>query len=265
MATSQKKKRPQRRSATPLVKDYFDVLYVGLVCFQQKSRAVLMPDGTNPPPTVPEHWPYIIVDPGGVAQSVGWNNNPASHTKNGIYDLAKCQIDITVATASGQPDATQHDANVLNLWDSDHSFQPAANPNAIVRTKVGTGTLELFRRPGGGTGDNIATISRLRVPYNGVITLTAKFDAEPNPRSLVLHPLTDIALANVAFPRDGTKKGNDFLIYGQLAQSGAIEVPASLKAPKVPVLSNNYQIFFLSIPVGDGGAMCGTSGCCPPP
>jgi hypothetical protein len=263
MATNQKKKRPQRRSATPLVKDYFDVLYVGLVCFQKKSRVVLMPDGTNPPANVPEHWPYIVVDPGGVNQNFGWPID--SFTKKGIYVLEKCQIDITVATAPGQLDATHHDTNVLNLWDADHSFEPAANPNAIVRTKVGTGTLALFRRPGGGTGDNIATISRLRVPYNGVITLAAKFDAEANPRSLVLHPLTDIALANVAYPLDSTKKGNDYLIYGQLAKSGTIKPPVRPKAPKVDVLSADYQIFKVSIPVGDGGAMCGTSGCCPPP
>jgi hypothetical protein len=266
MATNRNNKRPQRRSATPLVKDYFDVLYAGLVCFQKNNRAVLMPDGTNPlDKTVPEHWPMIIVDPGSVTNSVGWGNNLKNHTANGIYDLEKCQIEITVATTPGQLVTTQHDANVLNLWDSDNSFQPAQSPNAIVRTTVGTGTLELFRRPGGGGGDNISTISRLRVPHNGTITITVQFDSEASPRTLDLQPLTDIALANVAYPRNIKKKGNDFLIYGQLAQSGTITPPASLNAPKVSVITKNYQIFHLSVPVNDGGAMCGTSGCCPPP
>jgi hypothetical protein len=265
MAT-QRKKRPQRRSAKPTTKDYFDVLYAGLVCFQKNSRIVLMPDGTNPPTDVPPHWPFIIVDPGGVTDSVGWDDNVLYHTVNGIYDLKKCEIKITVATnAQGPLYAAQHDTYVLNLSDADPNFKPHPNPNAIVKTTVGTGTLELFRRPGGSTGDNISTISRLRVPYTGAITITAKFDTEASARTLVLKPLTDIALANLAYPRDFSKKGNDFLIYGELAQSGTIAPPSSLKAPKLPVIGKKYQIFNLHMPVGDGGAMCGTSGCCPPP
>lgn len=253
-------------------KDFFDVLFAGLFLFKKKDHVAVMPDGREPDDDrIPPHVPFLVVKPDAVkaGETTGWEGNDAADTEDGIYRLDNCTIEITKATTPGDLDASQHDTNIVNLRDVDGTYQFAGNEAQIItQITIGQGTLELFRRPNAqGQSSDTVTVSRLRVPHDGDIFVTVKFNDENEPRILALQPGTDVAIANAILDFDPAKTGNAFGLFGRVTKGGQINVPQEFQMPGVPALPNpmQYQIFQLGIPIGEGSGSGGGGGCCPPP
>ena len=245
----------------------FDVVFAGLICFAKNPRVALFPNGLVPKdPTVNPHHPYLIIDPNGKTKEVGWQNVNQGYKALGIYELPRCVVEIRGATTPGSLDPSQHDLDTPLLWDVDKTIEIQPDKaDAIVKVILGNGTLQALRYPDSNPADpDVAIISRLRVENDSNPIIVDIWEGSAITRSLELKPNTDIALVNIGFPIDVGKTGNHFSIYGALTTSGTITgYPTS--SHNVTIIHSGYQVFNLDLPIVDGTAMCGTSGCCPPP
>jgi hypothetical protein len=271
--SSSKRKEPRKGVIAPPPADKpvvngFDVVFVGLVCFAKSARIALFPNGLKPAnPKVTPHYPYIVVDPKSVTKEVGFEGASQELKDLGIYQIPKCQIEIRGATSAGTLDASQHDRYVPKLVAVDKTIKiDPATADAVVRVNLGNGTLQALRHPDSSPKKkNVAIISRLRVENDSDPIKVDIYEGQTKTRSLELLKNTDIAIANIAFPKDPTKLGNHFSIYGVLTKKGKIGGKPPTSSPNVTKIHRGYRIFALNIPISDGQAMCGSQGCCPPP
>lgn len=249
----------------------FDVVFAGLICFAKKPQPVaLFANGVTPAdPTVNPHHPYLIIDPDGKTKEIGWQDVDKDLKSLGIYQLPRCVVEISRATTtiSGKLEASQHNQNTPLLKDVDPKIE--INPmtaDAVVRVNLANGTLQALRHPDPPDPqhpDDVAIISRLRVENDSNPIIVDIWEGTDITRSLELKANTDIGLVNIGFPIDVTKTGDHFSIYGALTTSGKITGhPTASK--NVTVIHSGYMLFKLNLPIVDGLAMCGTSGCCPP-
>ncbi|HEV7486704.1 MAG TPA: hypothetical protein VGQ65_13585 [Thermoanaerobaculia bacterium] len=249
------------------VNNGFDVLFAGLICFaREPDRVALFANGVQPAdPNVVPHFPYLIVEPFRINTESGWGTQ--TYGSKGIYLLPRCRVEISGATTAGHLDPKPHDENTPRLFEVDPTIKiDPATADAIVRVNPRNGVLEALRHPDKNRDDpdNVGIISRLRVEnYSTPITIDV-WEGTTRTRTMTLRPNTDIALANIGFPLMAGKTGNHFSIYGALTKGGTIKDHPK-KSPNVTVIRRQYYVFTLPLPIADGTAMCGTSGCCPPP
>lgn len=250
-------------------KSYFDVLFVGLICFKRQERVAVMPDGRAPDdPSVQAHYPFLVVDPKDMikAESSGWDGNDPAHTQQGIYTFSKCTIQITKATTKvgGGPVADQHDAQIPKLVDIDSSFEYATTGASIIATiSLGQGTLEVLRRPDHKSQDRgVGSVTRLRVPHNDKTFVTVTVEGEAQPRVLALEPGGDVAIVNGYLAEDPAKTGDPMTLFKKIAKNGTFSVNTPpVLGPSVPVIGENYQVFKINLPI----KIADNPGCCPPP
>jgi hypothetical protein len=253
----------------------YDVLFVGLACFvpQEKTRRVLWPDGTRPPATVTPHYAYIAVDPDAIIDKRGWL--PADDAQDdlmatGLFRLPKCTIYMTSATDPGTLNAKAHDNRLPSIEQADRTA--VVNPNnvnTIAEMTIANGTLEAYLSPGTQITDDMQTIdqaivSKLNVPYAGQITVTVEERDTQARRTMLLKPGTSVALANLAFPDEGTGVEH-FSIYGQLTEDRRLNGRAAPVSAKIPVLQTSHPLFGLGVAINDGSASCGPVSCCSRP
>jgi len=247
------------------VQNGFDVVFVGLILFAKRDRVALFPNGLVPAKSVTPHHPYLVVNPKRVSKEVGWEGVDQALKDLGIYQLPACRIDISGATTGGGVDGSQHDRDVPKLVDVDKTI--VIDPSkALIQVNLRNGELEALRHPDSlPTDPDVAIISRLRVTdYTNPITIDIN-ETGTKTRSLEIQAYTDIALANIGFPKDPKKLGDHFSIYGALTKKGTISGKSPTTSPVVTKIHRGYRIFELNIPISDGHAQCGSQGCCPPP
>jgi len=248
----------------------YDVLFVGLACHINKrgrpDRLILWPDGSNPSSMVTPHYAYIAVDPDMIEYKEGWypsNESQEDLMETGLFRLPKCRIDMSGADTSKGIDITAHDQFLTKLDAIDDTAQiNLSNVNAVAQMTVSSGTFTALRTEGRAEGTKVdaAVVTHLRVPHGGPITVTVYPEAE-RPRKLVLKPGTEVAVANIAFPDEGTGVEH-FSIYGQLTPSRTLRGTANLIPNTVPLLKTDHQLFSLGIAITDGSAECGPTACC---
>jgi hypothetical protein len=247
----------------------YEVLFIGLACHltQPKKRKVLWPDGSNPPARVTPHYAYLAVDPSAIQDQEGWFPGDEAQDDlmaSGLFRLPKCKIFMDGTDKGTGLNTTDHDQFLPRLSAGDPTVE--INPsdvNAIAEMTLSSGTLTAVRTGGvvsKGTVD-AAVISQLRVEHDGPITVRIE-PQNGRERTLLLEPGTSVAVANIAFPDEGTGVEH-FSIYGQLARSRRLAGRAEHPPSTIPILKTTHHLFTLGVSISDGSADCGVVRCCP--
>lgn len=235
----------------------YKVQFVGLVCFlrERGGRRVLLPDGRNPGAGIDPHYASIIVAPGAVEASAGWNGDASG----GIFRLPPCSISIQGADTAGVLDTAEHEGRLpeLRAIDPDFEIDPAS-ADTIAQLHLRQGTLKAYRIPGGD-----ALISELDIPHDDAvqITVTPK-DGSPQ-RTIRVAPGTEIAVTNIAgddiYTAEAEPHGH-FRIYERLSVR-----PVLLASPTIgraaPPSQSQHVLFMRQTPIGLSHD-CSNTGCC---
>lgn len=255
---------------TKLEQPGYDVLFVGLVCFLNKrnGKRVLLPDGRTPGPNVTPHYAYLAVDPEAIVDWRGWF--PADETENdlmesGLFRLPKCRISMTGTNTMSGLDTARHAGFLPSLRQVDPNA--AIDPDdaeAVVDMMLTSGTLEAYRVAGVDTDpddDDVAVISRLRVPEYGPITITIEPLDGGRKKTLTLKRQTSVAVANIAFPDEGTGLEH-FSIFAKLIKNRQLNGRPLRPPQRPPAIQPVHPLFSLGISIIDGQTACGNNGCC---
>jgi hypothetical protein len=236
----------------------YTVQFVGLACFLRNGsgREVLLPDGRTPPDGIEPHVATIVVAPGSVRETGGWNGDPA--ILNGVFELPPCEITLEGADGEGSLETRQHDGLLPQLRRIDPNFE--IDPDravTIARVRVNRGTLTAYRIPGG-----VAVMSQLDVPHDGEIHITVTPRDGSEPRRIVLQPQTEIVVSNTG--RGGYHSmhatSDHFRIYEKLSAR-----PVRLREPDedavAPPSPTRHLFFARNTPMGLSSG-CSNTGCC---
>jgi hypothetical protein len=246
----------------------YEVLFVGLVCFYRegKWRRALLPDGRQPVPSVTPHFAYIGVDADAIIDRQGWY--PGDETQDdlmttGLFRLPKCSIYMTGVDKRDGLDSTLHDAQLPSLRRVDPTADIDPDTADLVADMLLTsGRLEAFKAPGTREDDDdFAVISRLEVDEPGPITVIVEPVDGSRRRTLTLKPGTSVAIANIAFPDEGTGTEH-FSIFGRLVTSRILNGSAQNPPAGLSVLPASHPLFAIGVSIMDGTAACGNHGCC---
>jgi hypothetical protein len=247
----------------------YEVLFIGLACHLTKpeKRKVLWPDGSNPPARVTPHYAYLAVDPGAIKDRQGWFPGDEAQDDlmaTGLFRLPKCKIYMDGTDEGTGLDTTGHDKFLPRLAAADPTVAiDPSDVNAIAEMTLTSGTLTAMRTRGiesSGTVD-AAVISQLRVKHDGPITVRIEPQTGRD-RTLVLEPGTSVAVANIAFPDEGTGIEH-FSIYAQLTRLRTLSGRAEHPLSTIPILEPTHHLFTLGVSISDGSADCGIVRCCP--
>jgi hypothetical protein len=248
----------------------YELLFVGLICFKNDKpgiRPVLLPDGRSPGGDIEPHYPYVVVDPEFVVEHRGWEKDDQEvqdFITEGLFRLPPCTLHVSGIDGKEPLDTKQHDVNIPSLLDADPKARLSLQPNAVVRLTITSGMLQAFRRPGLNEEDrrsgDVAAVALLSVNHPGEIRVTV----DGGKRVIHVRAGSDVAIANVAFPRDPTKQDSHFAIYGQLTSTGTIADNAPAVPHDIPELPGTRYVYTIGLPINDGTAKCGVIGCCKP-
>lgn len=252
----------------------YKVLFIGLACHlnngkEKDGRRVLWPDGSNPSSMVTPHYAYIAVDPDSILDKSGWYPVDATQEdlmNTGLYRLPKCTISMTGADKGSGVDTTDHDAFLPKLDAADPRNEIDPNDvDAIAEMTIRNGKLTALRTPEmERVGNRVAAaaVSQLEVPHIGEITVAVTPEKGAQ-RTLRLMPGTTVAIANIAFPDEGTGVEH-FSIYGRLTRTRTLHGRAALIPDTVGVLPTDHHLFTLGVAITDGRPDCGVQACCSP-